>query len=117
MKRLIFIVCCIGSLVANQIPDDYPYTCGEEEECASNCDPGLAVCTVAGTLPYPTYCSNVVVEGKSVRCIVKKVADMSIVADSGTSKCSGFTPGGDGGPGGCDPGSGAWWVGCDPFAY
>lgn len=115
MKKLLLLVSIFFFLPTLVAAPDYPYQCSESENCDDSCDPGIVTCTLAATLPYPTYCDNEITPGKSVKCVVKRSSDKVVVASSSTSKCTGCDSGGFGN--GCEIGSGAWWVGCDPFAY
>lgn len=116
MKKFPIVAATFLLMVAFSAAIDYPYLCTESETCGDDCDPGVAFCNISATLPYPTQCDNIVEEGRSVRCIAKKTDGSGmVVADSGVQKCLGCGSSGIGD--GCEPGSGAWWVGCDPFAY
>jgi len=92
---------------------DHPYTCTETVTCESSCTSASATCLLSGTLPYETECKNDSIANLA-RCIVVKKGTTIVVAQT-ESACRGC---GEGSPDeGCEPGSGTWWIGCDPFAY
>lgn len=94
---------------------NYPYSCSQSANCDSSCDQPVVFCSIASTLPYETECKYVIDDGKSIKCNVVIKGTDTIVSSSGIVKCTGCDSGSMGD--GCEPGSGAWWVGCDPFAY
>lgn len=93
---------------------DYPYSCTDTENCDSDCDTAVVSCFISGTVQQETECEYDRSEGEWVRCRAKIKGTSIYIANSGKVYCSGC----DGSTGeGCAPGSGAWWIGCDPFAY
>jgi len=92
---------------------DEPYYCGVSILCGESCLEASVSCEVSGTVGYPTFCEYNIVEYLSAECIVRAYGS-GVIISSTVSSCHGC----DSGPGSnkCEPGSGAWWVGCDPLA-
>lgn len=91
---------------------DEPYYCGTSIVCGDDCDQVSVTCQFSGSHHNPVNCIYEIMPFQSVECIAKDSVSGTIVGRSGVLNCTGC---GDGGGLGCQPGSGAWWIGCDPF--
>lgn len=114
MKRMFLALGALFVFGALVWAVDYPYHCTETVTCKDDCTSVTATCLLSATASVPVECANYT-EPNIAYCVVKEKTGGAIISQTGSS-CSGCGNGG-GGSSGCSPGSGARWIGCDPFAY
>jgi len=111
MKNLLlFAIISLPTVSINAL--DHPYYCGVSILCGENCNQVSVTCQLSGTVSYPTHCEYYIVDYVFAECRVIDSTSGTTISHT-RSSCSGCE---NGSGNACIPGSGAWWVGCDPLA-